>query len=493
MSPIAACMQWNVPVRFTAIVRCHSSSVIVLERHEPGDGGAGDEDLDRARASARTCVEGAVDRGPVRHVDLHRRSPRRRSRAARRRPLLGGVAVEVEHGDAPAVRGRGARQIDRPEPGRAAGDDCDTIICVPLRARYTTVQPLLYDRTTSVEEGAWLRRPLLRPVRRRDRRRSVPDLQAAAGRGAALLQRAARLLGPEPLRRRRGRAEGLEAPQLGEGRHPRGGQGRPRHAAGRLHQRGPAAAHGAPRAGVAGVHAEADERSSRTRSGPSARRASTRSSAPIASTSCSTSAPSCRCGRSACCVGHPRRRAADGARPRAAQRCATEPGEPLPVDQGPLLRQRSVYADYVDVAGAEPVRRPHHRAAQRRVRRRVGRPPAADQGRAPDLPRRHRRRRRRDHRSPVRLDGQGARPSIPTSARAGRRPLARPQRDRGAAALRAARPARRPLRRRGRRVPRPDGAGGQRVAAHARVGEPRRAPLRRPGPLRHPPQRSAST
>ena len=54
-------------------------------------------------------------------------------------------------------------------------------------------------------------RPLLRPVRLRDRRRPVPGLEAAPGRAPALLQRAVRLLRPEPLRRRRARARSTGA------------------------------------------------------------------------------------------------------------------------------------------------------------------------------------------------------------------------------------------------------------------------------------------
>ncbi len=53
-------------------------------------------------------------------------------------------------------------------------------------------------------------RRLLRPVRLRDRLRSVPDLEAAPRGAPALLQRALRLLRPEPLRRRRARPGRLE-------------------------------------------------------------------------------------------------------------------------------------------------------------------------------------------------------------------------------------------------------------------------------------------
>ena len=95
-----------------------------------------------------------------------------------------------------------------------------------------------------------------------------------------------RLLGVVASRRRRAGAgrlgDVLEQPQ----RHPRDHPGELRPAVGRRDVRGPAGAHAAPRADVARVHAEADERPR----GPGARRTavrtSTRSSAPAGSTSC---------------------------------------------------------------------------------------------------------------------------------------------------------------------------------------------------------------
>ena len=70
----------------------------------------------------------------------------------------------------------------------------------------------------------------------------------------------------------------------------------------------------------------------------------------------------------------------------------------------------------------------------------------------------HRRRRQRDDDAPDRLGGQGAGRAPRPAARARRRSLARPERDRGAAAVRAARAARRAVRRARRRALRPDRA-----------------------------------
>ncbi len=103
-------------------------------------------------------------------------------------------------------------------------------------------------------------RRLLRPVRRRDQRRSVSGVPPAARGGAALLQRAVRLLRGQPLRRRRARPQGPRDVHLRPRRDPRADQGRHRDAAGRHHLRGPADPHRAPRSAVAGVHAEEDER-----------------------------------------------------------------------------------------------------------------------------------------------------------------------------------------------------------------------------------------
>ena len=139
-------------------------------------------------------------------------------------------------------------------------------------------------------------RHVLRPVRRRHQRRPVPAYARLREEAPVYhndrydfwalsrhddVEQGARQL-----------ADVLQHPQ----RHPRRHQGRRRAAARRDPVRGPAAAHDAPRADVAGVHARAGWRRSRTRSASSASAASTRSSARAGSTSSPSSPPSCRCG-----------------------------------------------------------------------------------------------------------------------------------------------------------------------------------------------------
>ena len=103
-------------------------------------------------------------------------------------------------------------------------------------------------------------RCLLRPVRLRDRHGPVPDLEADARRGAALLQREVRLLRVEPLRRRREALRRLGDVPLRPRLHPRAHPRRLRGPAGVDPLRGPAGARRPPRPAVAGVHAEEDER-----------------------------------------------------------------------------------------------------------------------------------------------------------------------------------------------------------------------------------------
>ena len=92
-----------------------------------------------------------------------------------------------------------------------------------------------------------------------------PAVPPAPRRGAALLQRALRLLRAEPRRRRRAGVRRLQAPHQRQVRRPRADPVGHRLAAGLLHLRGPAAAHEAPWRAVARLHPEADGRA-RTRS-----------------------------------------------------------------------------------------------------------------------------------------------------------------------------------------------------------------------------------
>ena len=194
--------------------------------------------------------------------------------------------------------------------------------------------------------------------------RPLSDVPAAAGRGAAVPQRAPRLLGVEPVRRRRRGAEGLQAAQLGQGRHPRGREGRSRDAAGCVHQRGSAGAHHAPGPRLAGVHPQAHE--------------GARGQVRAFCAACLD--PLVGCGRfdfvhdlgaempmqrSACWSASPM----PTSRPCAPRReqAAQQARQAAPGQERPLLRRQRVRR-LRGLAGQEPLRRPGHRAAQRRVR-----------------------------------------------------------------------------------------------------------------------------
>ena len=126
-----------------------------------------------------------------------RRRRRRDRRAAGRRQRGGRRALAVRRdGDAPAAEPVAHRRA--PRSARPASE----------------VHRDQYDRR------------LLRPLRRRDQRRSVSGVPPAARRGAALLQRAVRLLRGQPLRRRRARPQGPRDVHLRARRDPRADQGR---------------------------------------------------------------------------------------------------------------------------------------------------------------------------------------------------------------------------------------------------------------------------
>ena len=212
---------------------------------------------------------------------------------------------------------------------------------------------------------------LLRPVRLRDRRRPVPDLAAAPRRAAALLQRAVRLLRAEPLRRRRARPRRLAAPtarpraRCSSSSRPTSRSRRARSSS-RTRPR-----HDLHRGLLSRVFTPAeDERPSSRRCGSSAPAASTRSSGsggfdfiadlgaqmPMRTIGMLLGIPEAGPG-GASATGSTTGSASsegDDARRRRGSRDASAQSE----------RLRRVHR----LAGREPVRRPHDRAAQRRVR-----------------------------------------------------------------------------------------------------------------------------
>ena len=114
-----------------------------------------------------------------------------------------------------------------------------------------------------------------------------------------------------------------------------------------------------------GVHAPQDRRTRTRRSARSPPEVWTLSSEPGGSTSWSTSAPRCRCGRSACCSAFPSRTRTPTARtPTRALRA--EAGKPMaPRGRSPTVSVRRVHR----LARRAPLRRPDDRSAQRRIRR----------------------------------------------------------------------------------------------------------------------------
>ncbi len=343
----------------------------------------------------------------------------------------------------------------------------------------------------SRDRDRWPRRAL-RPLRRRDRRRSLPDLPPAAGRGAALPQRAARLLRPQPLRRRRALACRPRDLHLRAGRDPRADQGRHRDAARGRDLRGSADPHDLPQAPVADVHARRRSRRWSRRSASSPRGASTRSSAPTASTSSPSSARRCRCARSACCWGSPRRtRSRSATRPTRSLRTERRRADEglLRSTSPPAPRSRSTSTGGADHPSDDIMTELLNVEFDRRARD----APAVDPPGAAHLRERRRRCRQRDHEPADRLDRQGAGRASRPAPRDPPGPLADPGGHRGDPALRASGAPRRPLHVTRRRALRRDRAGGQRRAAPGRLGEPGRSEVRQRRHLRHPPRRRPRT
>ena len=154
----------------------------------------------------------------------------------------------------------------------------------------------------------------------------------------------------------------------------------------------------------------------------------------------------------------------------------TKAGKPMKVSQDNFL-DGEMFADYIDWRADHPSDDLMTEMLNAEFEDETGTTRRLDARRDPDLPDGHRRRRQRDHHPADRLGGQGARRSSGSAARAGRRTLAHPEHDRGAAAVRGPGAARRPVRRARRRALRPDGARGQHHDVPHRLGEPRRPAL----------------
>ena len=330
---------------------------------------------------------------------------------------------------------------------------------------------------------------VLRPVRLRDRRRPVPGLAAAARRGAALLQRAVRLLRAEPLRRRRARPRRLEDLQLGA-RARSSSSSRPTSRCRRasIIFEDPPEPRPAPRPAVAGVHAQEDER--HRAQGPRVLRPQPRPA---------------RRRRRLRLHRRPRRPDADAHDRHAARHPRAGPGgDPRPDRRGPRASSDGEHARRADVdarrpgervrrlrrlAGRAPVRRPHDRAAPGRVRgrdrrRRAGSPATRSSTTSTCSP-------APATRPPPGSSAGRARcsPSTPTSAReiVEDRSLV-PNAIEELLRYEAPSPVQARYVTARRRAPRPDRARGQRHRAAQRLGQPRRPPVPRRRPLRHPPQ-----
>ena len=159
---------------------------------------------------------------------------------------------------------------------------------------------------------------------------------------------------------------------------------------------------------------------------------------------------------------HPR--AGPGGDPRARRRatCAPKPGEPMQASADAIFERRDVRRVH-RLARRAPVRRPHDRAAPRRVRGRDRHDAPAHARRDPHLRDRRRRRRQRDDDAPDRLGRQGARRAPRPAARA-RRGSARSSRTRSRSSSATSRRRRTSAGTSPRDVEllRPDGARGQR-------------------------------
>ncbi len=170
-----------------------------------------------------------------------------------------------------------------------------------------------------------------------------------------------------------------------------------------------------------------------------------------------------------------------------------EEGKPDAVAATALAAYSEMFADYVDWRAEHPSDDLMTELLTAEFEDETGTTRRLTRDRGPHLRQPARGRGQRDDHAAHRLDGQGARRAPRPAARDRRRPVARAEGDRGAAALRGAVAGPGALRRPRRRALRRDGARGQRHGAAQRIGEPRRAAVPRRRSLRHPPRVAART
>ena len=253
----------------------------------------------------------------------------------------------------------------------------------------------------------------LRPLRRRHRRRPLPDVDPPPGRGAAVPERGARLLGAEPLGRREAGAARLGDLPLRSRDGARDREGRRRDPAGDPALRGPADPRRPPGAAVPGLHAEADARP-RTAGARLLRQGARRARRPGRVRRHRRVRRRDPAAHHRLPVRHPRGR--PGRVPQEHRRRdhhRRHPDRVRPV----VVRRRAVRARRLRrVAVQEPRRRPHDRAAERRGRRTRRVTASAHPRRGRHLRQHGRRRRQRDRARGSSASRCSCSPSTRTSA-----------------------------------------------------------------------------
>ena len=227
-----------------------------------------------------------------------------------------------------------------------------------------------------------------------------------------------------------------------------------RDAAGHAHLRGPADAHDPPRPAVAGVHARgrwtalepkirefcaAQPRPARRRRRLRLRRRPRRADADAGDRHAAR---------------HPRAGPGGDPRPRRRATCAPRPAQPMQTSPRTTSSSGEMFAEYIDWRAEHPSDDLMTELLNAEFEDETGTTRRLTRDEILTYVTVDRRRRQRDHDPADRLGRQGAGRAPRPAARARRGPVAHPERDRGAPALRAAGAARRPVRRPRRRAPR---------------------------------------